>query len=96
MKSGPIVTALVAVLAMSGAVAAFMANASPYVTIAQAKSSTGDRLHLAGDLDKKSVHNNLANHVLSFQIKDANGDVVKRYGSGDTPEAIEKDLNLAS
>src|SRR4051812_18080257 len=23
---------------------------------------------------------------------DANGDVVKRYGSGDTPEAIEKDL----
>ena len=27
---------------------------------------------------------------------DANGDVVKRYGSGDTPEAIEKDLDLAS
>jgi len=26
---------------------------------------------------------------------DPNGDVVKRYGSGDTPEAIEKDLNLA-
>jgi glutathione peroxidase len=27
---------------------------------------------------------------------DAKGDVVKRYGSGDTPEAIEKDLNLTS
>ena len=27
-------------------------------------------------------------------LVDANGDVVKRYGSGDTPEAIEKDLNL--
>jgi len=27
---------------------------------------------------------------------DTNGDVVKRYGSGDTPEAIEKDLNLVS
>jgi glutathione peroxidase len=25
-------------------------------------------------------------------LVDANGDVVKRYGSGDTPEAIEKDL----
>ena len=29
-------------------------------------------------------------------LVDANGDVVKRYGSGDTPEAIEKDLKLAS
>ncbi|TAK17484.1 MAG: glutathione peroxidase [Acidobacteria bacterium] len=29
-------------------------------------------------------------------LVDANGDVVKRYGSGDTPEAIEKDLNLVS
>lgn len=29
-------------------------------------------------------------------LVDASGDVVKRYGSGDTPEAIEKDLgNLA-
>lgn len=27
---------------------------------------------------------------------DANGDVIKRYGSGDTPEAIAKDLDLAS
>ena len=27
---------------------------------------------------------------------DGNGDVIKRYGSGDTPEAIEKDLNLAN
>jgi glutathione peroxidase len=26
---------------------------------------------------------------------DANGDVVKRYGSGDTPEAIEKDLFIS-
>jgi glutathione peroxidase len=27
-------------------------------------------------------------------LVDANGDVVKRYGSTDTPEAIEKDLDL--
>lgn len=29
-------------------------------------------------------------------LVDGNGDVIKRYGSGDTPEAIEKDLNLAN
>jgi cytochrome c-type biogenesis protein CcmE len=85
MKSGPIITAIVAILAMSGVVAAFMANASPYVTVAQAKSSTGDRLHLAGDIDKKSIQNDLVNHVLRFDITDADGQRVTVVHKGEPP-----------
>ena len=70
---------------MSGVVAAFMANASPYVTIAQAKEASGDRLHLAGDLEKKSIHNDVTNHVLTFKLKDKDGAIVKVVHRGDPP-----------
>jgi cytochrome c-type biogenesis protein CcmE len=85
MKSGPIVTAIVATLAMAGVVTAFMTNASPYVTIAQAKNSHSNRLHLAGDLDKKSVHADPVNRTLTFRLKDENGETVTVLHKGDPP-----------
>lgn len=85
MKSGPIVTAIVATLAMSGVVAAFMSGSSPYVTIAQAKTSTSDRLHLAGDLDKSSIHTDVLKHELTFRLKDEHGDSVTVVHEGDPP-----------
>ena len=75
MQKGPIITACVAAVAMVGVVSAFLSNASPYVTLAQAKKSTGDHLHLAGDLVPNSIHNDLASRHLSFQIKDSDGAV---------------------
>ncbi len=71
MIKGPIVTAVVTVVAMTAVVAAFMTNASPYVTIAQARKSNGNRLHLAGDMVKGSIKSDLVNHTVSFQILDA-------------------------
>ena len=44
-----------------------------------------------GALGTKAIKWNFSKFLIG-----ANGEVVKRYGSGDTPEAIEKDLNLAS
>jgi len=85
MKSGPIITAIVAILALAAVVTAFMSNASPYVTIAQAKTATGNRLHLAGDILKPTIHNDLYKHVLSFDLKDADGAVVTVEHVGEPP-----------
>lgn len=64
----------VSVVALSGAVVAFLANASPYVTVAQAKSSKADNLHLAGDIVPGSVDVNPLQRTARFMVKDLNGD----------------------
>jgi cytochrome c-type biogenesis protein CcmE len=85
MKTGPLVTALVAVLAMSAVVTAFMSNASPYVTVAEARDARGDRLHLAGDILKETVQNDFSNRTLKFSLRDEEGAVVTIVHRGDPP-----------
>jgi cytochrome c-type biogenesis protein CcmE len=76
---GAIVTAVICLLAISGVIFAFLANSSPYVTIAQAKASNADNLHVAGDIVKESVHQDLMNRTLVFDIKDQTGLVTVVY-----------------
>jgi cytochrome c-type biogenesis protein CcmE len=73
MKTGAVVTAIVAVCALCGVVAAFSTNSSPYVTVAEARHSSGDRLHVEGDIDKSTVHMDALNHKLTFDITDKTG-----------------------
>jgi cytochrome c-type biogenesis protein CcmE len=73
MKTGAVVTVVVAVLALVGVVAAFTTNSSPYVTIQQARTVSGDRLHVEGDIDKSSVHIDALRHVMTFDIRDKTG-----------------------
>jgi len=82
---GVVLTALVCLGATGAVIYAFMANSSPYVTVAQAKSSTSDRMHLAGDIVKETVHQDLANHTLIFDVKDESGKVTVVY-SGTPPQ----------
>jgi cytochrome c-type biogenesis protein CcmE len=72
-------------LALAAVVVAFMSNASPYVTIEQAKNNSGTRLHLAGDILKPSVKTDLVNHTLLFDVKDKNGDVITVKHLGEPP-----------
>ena len=85
MKKGPLVTAVVALVAMGAVVAAFMSNASPYVTIAQAKQLGGDRMHLAGDILKETVVTDIKAAELRFRVKDANGDQITVVHRGEIP-----------
>jgi len=57
-------------------VAAFVVGASPYVTIAEAKTMRGDGLHVAGDIVAGSLHTDPASQVTRFRIRDAKGDTV--------------------
>jgi cytochrome c-type biogenesis protein CcmE len=82
---GGVITAVICVLALSGVLYAFMAYSSPYVTVAQARTSTADNLHVAGDIIKETVHQDLANHTLTFDIKDTTGKVTVVY-TGTPPQ----------
>lgn len=73
IRTGPWISGIVALAAVAGLGAAFVGNASPYVTVAQAATTSGDNLHLAGDLVKGSLVNNLKTGTLMFKVKDIEG-----------------------
>lgn len=85
---GPVVTAIIASLAMAGVVGAFMSNASPYVTVAQAKVTGGDNLHLAGVLQKQTVKQDITNGHISFDLKDADGATIRVEHVGSRPASL--------
>lgn len=85
MQKGAVVTMVVAGLAMVGVVYAFVANASPYVTIAQAKTAKGGDFHVVGDLDKRSLHTDVARRVMTFDMSDDHGDKMHVLYTGEPP-----------
>src|SRR3954462_7986024 len=83
--SGAVVTGVVATLAMGGVLAAFIKNASPYVTVAEAKQSHADGVHLAGDLVKNSIQTDPTSGEIKFQLKDQEGQLANVVYVGSTP-----------
>lgn len=73
MKIGVLISVIVGVLAASVMMMAFLNNASPYVTIAEAKSSTSNGLHVIGDLDKSTLFTDLAKNEVRFAMTDTKG-----------------------
>lgn len=82
MKLGTLISIVVATLAVSGMVIAFLSNASPYVSVAEAKASTGDDLHLAGDLDKATLETDVRAREVRFTLKDEKGESMPVVYSG--------------
>lgn len=92
IRLGPIFTVVLVAAAIVGVSVAFIANASPYVTVSEASKSGANNVHLKGTLDKTSIRNDVANHVITFKLKDVNGDVATVEYSGPPPQ----DMNQAS
>lgn len=90
MKKGPIFTAIFTVLALAAVVTAFITQASPYVTIAQAKQSSDTQMHLAGDVIPDTLHNDPVKHLLTFRIKDQAGDTITVEHSGEVPAELDQ------
>jgi cytochrome c-type biogenesis protein CcmE len=82
IKVGTIVSIVVATLAVSGMVIAFLSNASPYVSIKEAKTSTADDLHVTGDLDKASLVTDVRAREVRFTLTDEAGDRLPVIYSG--------------
>jgi len=90
MKKGPVLTAIFTIFALGAVVAAFVTQASPYVTIAQAKQSTDLQLHLAGDVVPDTMRNDARHHLLVFKIKDQNGDIITVKHNGEVPAELDQ------
>ena len=91
MIKGAVISGIVAVAAIGGVVLAFTNGGSPYVTWAQAQQMKGDeRLHLAGDLVKQSVTQDLSHHTLRFKLKDGDGAVVTVVHTGEVPQNMSE------
>lgn len=74
MNKGAIVSIILGTLAMCGMVYAFLSQASPYVTLSQARTSKGDSLHVVGDIVKGTLKQDIQNHTATFDFVDENGD----------------------
>ncbi|RYG85768.1 hypothetical protein EON77_04945, partial [bacterium] len=83
MKLGRLVPYAVGAISLGAVVTAFSSGASPYVTVAQARTMAGDRLHLQGVLLKPTVHQNLTAGSLEFDLKDKEGATIHVVHRGD-------------
>jgi cytochrome c-type biogenesis protein CcmE len=86
VKTGPIFTVILVAVAIVGVSAAFIANASPYVTVSEARKTSATNVHLKGELDKTSVVNDIAAKKIRFRIKDIDGAMMNVVYSGPPPQ----------
>jgi len=73
MKPGAVVAIDLTVVGLCAVVFSFIQNASPYVTVAQARDMRGDNLHLAGDIDRSTVKVASFDNTVTFKIVDEEG-----------------------
>lgn len=85
INKGAIVTTLVVLAGVAAVGMAFVSNASPYGTFADAKSSGSDSMHVAGDIDADTVKTDLSHHTITFKMKDQAGELMTVVYSGPPP-----------
>ncbi|MDI9641421.1 cytochrome c maturation protein CcmE [Kamptonema cortianum] len=73
MKFGPVFGASLSIAALCGVAFVMLNNASPYVTVEQAKHSSGNNLHLQGAIQPKSLKVNAEQQIVSFVLVDESG-----------------------
>jgi len=86
IKLGQIITVLFVAAAIVGVSVAFILNASPYVTVSEARKTGATNVHLKGELDKGSIQNDLAARTIRFRIKDTTGELMTVVYSGPPPQ----------
>jgi cytochrome c-type biogenesis protein CcmE len=85
MTKGLVISIIVAALAMTGMLAAFLTSASPYVTIAEARKLKADNLHIVGDLDKSTLTTRLQEGEVRFAMTDEKGARMNVIYKGSAP-----------
>jgi len=85
MKSGSPFGIVAGIAAVSGIAFLMLSNASPYVTVKQAKTHKGNNLHLQGDLVKESVKVDVNRQQTRFVVIDDEGERMTVLHSGLPP-----------
>jgi len=81
---------------MGAVITAFSFSASPYVTVAQAKTASGDRLHLAGDIIKPTVSRDVRRGSLTFDLRDDKGDTITVVHRGEMPANFSEAVKVVA
>ena len=89
-NKGAVITGLITLVSLSVLMMAFLSSASPYVTVAEAKETPGDSLHLPGDLVQRSISSDRKSGRLSFALKDANGEQIDVVYDGAPPSNMSE------
>jgi cytochrome c-type biogenesis protein CcmE len=84
-KTSSVISVIVAFIATGGIVTAFLLNASPYLTIAEAKKTTYQKVNIVGDINKETLVNDPIRGTLTFQLIDLQKDTIKVIYTGSTP-----------
>jgi len=95
-RFGPIFTVLLVAAAIIGVSVAFIANASPYVSVSEARKSGATNVHLKGFLDKGSITNDFASRKLRFRVKDVNGEAITVVYSGAPPQDMSQATEIVA
>jgi cytochrome c-type biogenesis protein CcmE len=95
-RIGPIFTVFLAVAAIVGVTTAFIANASPYVTVSEARKTGATNVHLKGELDKTSIRNDLQARTIRFRIKGTEGDSMEVVYSGTPPSDMTQATEIVA
>lgn len=72
-QRGALVSSVIAVAAVLGLGSVFLANASPYMTIAEVQSQSGRTVHVSGTIQHDTIQQNLAKREATFKITDEGG-----------------------
>jgi cytochrome c-type biogenesis protein CcmE len=82
---GSVMLGTTVVVGFGAMVAAFLGNASPYVTVQEAKQQSGDNLHLAGDIVPGTLKVSAPSQTVSFMVRDEKGDTLPVVYRGAQP-----------
>lgn len=79
-----------------GVSVAFIANATTYVTVSEARKSGATNVYLKGTLVKDSIVTDLKSGIITFQLKDKDGEVATVVYSGSPPQDMELATEVAA
>ncbi len=85
MKPLPILVAVASGVGLLAVSALFLVNASPYVTVREAKETNRASVHLAGDIMKETLDFLPTQGYVRFVIKDENSDTIPVIYRGAPP-----------
>ncbi len=85
MKFRILVPLLIGSAAITAMVFTFVTQASPYVTVAQARTKSAENLHLPGEMDKKTVQVSVRERTVKFDLIDETGERVPVLFRGNPP-----------
>jgi len=73
MKPGVVFATVLTVIGLAAVVFAFQSNSSSYVSVADAMTVSGDRLHLSGDIVAGTMKSSTAERLVNFDLRDQSG-----------------------